>query len=231
MARNPHAWHPFGQLGGPPSLLLCYSRTAWGQMVEATTEPPKKKPDPVTSETVVIWGLRLWQVVGIFAIFVLSIIITLCCIFKCRIPRTKKEIEARYAKRQAAKTYADKLDTVPPLNELTEIPGAQAPEEKKEEVPTVSKKVDAQKKKEGPKDSKKKKEGGKPGKEGSQKEGKEGNKKKQSETTKGAETQPEGKKKGPEGSGGKEKPKGSPTAGGKGGGNPKPPAKKPPQKK
>lgn len=50
-------------------------------------------------------------------------VITLCCIFKCRIPRTKKEIEARYAQRQAAKTYADKLDTVPPLNELTEIPG------------------------------------------------------------------------------------------------------------
>lgn len=50
-------------------------------------------------------------------------VITLCCIFKCRIPRTKKEIEARYAQRQAAKTYADKLETVPPLNELTEIPG------------------------------------------------------------------------------------------------------------
>uniref|UniRef100_A0A8C4Y2Z9 Transmembrane inner ear expressed protein n=1 Tax=Gopherus evgoodei TaxID=1825980 RepID=A0A8C4Y2Z9_9SAUR len=89
----------------------------------ATTEPPKKKPDPVTSETVVFWGLRLWQVIGIFAIFVLGVIITLCCIFKCRIPRTKKEIEARYAQRQAAKTYADKLETVPPLNELTEIPG------------------------------------------------------------------------------------------------------------
>lgn len=40
---------------------------------QATTEPPKKKPDPVTSETVVIWGLRLWQVIGIFAIFVLAV--------------------------------------------------------------------------------------------------------------------------------------------------------------
>ncbi|KFZ62318.1 Transmembrane inner ear expressed protein, partial [Antrostomus carolinensis] len=127
---------------------------------QATTEPPKKKPDPVTSETVVIWGLRLWQVIGIFAIFVLAVIITLCCIFKCRIPRTKKEIEARYAQRQAAKTYADKLETVPPLNELTEIPGAQVAEEKKEEVPTVSGKVDkAQGKKDGSKVSKKKKDG------------------------------------------------------------------------
>ncbi|NXO00236.1 TMIE protein, partial [Rhinopomastus cyanomelas] len=124
---------------------------------QATTAPPKKKPDPVTSETVVIWGLRLWQVIGIFAIFVLAVIITLCCIFKCRIPRTRKEIEARYAQRQAAKNYADKLDTVPPLNELTEIPGAQPTEEKKEEeVPTVSGKVDKEKGKKDSKDSKKK---------------------------------------------------------------------------
>uniref|UniRef100_A0A8C5MAD2 Transmembrane inner ear expressed protein n=1 Tax=Leptobrachium leishanense TaxID=445787 RepID=A0A8C5MAD2_9ANUR len=91
--------------------------------IDAPTEPPKKKPDPVTSETVVFWGLRLWQVIGVFSIFVLGVIITLCCIFKCRIPRTKKEIEARYAQRQAGKEYADKLESVPPLNELTEIPG------------------------------------------------------------------------------------------------------------
>ncbi|KAM9501346.1 transmembrane inner ear expressed protein [Clarias gariepinus] len=86
------------------------------------TDPPPK-PDPITSETVVFWGLRLWQVVGIFSMFVLAIIITLCCIFKCRVPRTKKEIEARHAQRLAAKTYANTLETVPPLNELTEIPG------------------------------------------------------------------------------------------------------------
>ncbi|XP_058250127.1 transmembrane inner ear expressed protein isoform X2 [Hemibagrus wyckioides] len=86
------------------------------------TDPPPK-PDPITSETVVFWGLRLWQVVGIFSMFVLVIIITLCCIFKCRVPRTKKEIEARHAQRQAAKSYANTLETVPPLNELTEIPG------------------------------------------------------------------------------------------------------------
>uniref|UniRef100_A0A8C4SA20 Transmembrane inner ear n=1 Tax=Erpetoichthys calabaricus TaxID=27687 RepID=A0A8C4SA20_ERPCA len=92
----------------------------------ATTSPPRKKPDPVTSETVVFWGLRLWQVIGVFSMFVLAVIITLCCIFKCRIPRTKKEIEARYAQRQAAKKYASKLDTVPPLDELTEIPGGKS---------------------------------------------------------------------------------------------------------
>ncbi|XP_013037861.3 transmembrane inner ear expressed protein isoform X2 [Anser cygnoides] len=234
MAWDPPLQHPFFWMK-PSSLFLSCSRTAMAQLIEATTEPPKKKPDPVTSETVVIWGLRLWQVIGIFAIFVLAVIITLCCIFKCRIPRTKKEIEARYAQRQAAKTYADKLETVPPLNELTEIPGAQAAEEKKEDVPTVSGKVDkAQGKKEGSKGSKKK-DGEKDQKEGSKKEGKDAKKKEGEKGEKGGKGE-----KGEKGSndkkqgGGKKcekegeaaKSGGSTKTNGKAGGNAKAPAKK-----
>ncbi|KAL6491323.1 hypothetical protein MHYP_G00016680 [Metynnis hypsauchen] len=104
-------------------LMSLLSWRGW-QYIELLPTDPPPKPDPITSETVVFWGLRLWQVVGIFSMFILAIIITLCCIFKCRIPRTKKEIEARHAQRQAAKTYANTLETVPPLNELTEVPGA-----------------------------------------------------------------------------------------------------------
>ncbi|XP_033993438.1 transmembrane inner ear expressed protein [Trematomus bernacchii] len=141
------------------------------------TDPPKK-PDPTTSESVVFWGLRLWQVIAIFSVFVLAIIITLCCIFKCRIPRTKKEIEARNVQRQAAKKYANTLETVPPLNELTEIPGS-AKVEEKEEVTTVSGKVDAdkgdKKTKEGKKDGKAAK-GGKDEKDPSTKKGEKGEK-------------------------------------------------------
>ncbi|KAJ4936776.1 hypothetical protein JOQ06_001362 [Pogonophryne albipinna] len=141
------------------------------------TDPPKK-PDPITSESVVFWGLRLWQVIAIFSVFVLAIIITLCCIFKCRIPRTKKEIEARNVQRQAAKKYANTLETVPPLNELTEIPGS-AKVEEKEEVTTVSGKVDAdkgdKKTKEGKKDGKAAK-GGKDEKDPSTKKGEKGEK-------------------------------------------------------
>ncbi|XP_033961329.1 transmembrane inner ear expressed protein [Pseudochaenichthys georgianus] len=141
------------------------------------TDPPKK-PDPITSESVVFWGLRLWQVIAIFSVFVLAIIITLCCIFKCRIPRTKKEIEARNVQRQAAKKYANTLETVPPLNELTEIPGS-AKVAEKEEVTTVSGKVDAdkgdKKTKEGKKDGKAAK-GGKDEKDSSTKKGEKGEK-------------------------------------------------------
>ncbi|KAG8014233.1 Transmembrane inner ear expressed protein [Nibea albiflora] len=104
------------------------------------TDPPPK-PDPLTSESIVFWGLRLWQIIAIFAVFGLAVVITLCCIFKCRIPRTRKEIEARSQQRLAAKKYANTLETVPPLNELTEIPGS-TPDASA--VQTVSEQVQSQ---------------------------------------------------------------------------------------
>ncbi|XP_033914397.2 transmembrane inner ear expressed protein-like [Acipenser ruthenus] len=124
-------------LGTISVLLSLYMSIVVPQILdpEFGTSPPKKKPDPVTSETVVFWGLRLWQVIGVFSMFVLAVIITLCCIFKCRIPRTKKEIEARFAQRQAAKKYADTLETVPPLSELTDIPGGSSDSAS---LPTIS---------------------------------------------------------------------------------------------
>ncbi|DAA16811.1 TPA: transmembrane inner ear-like [Bos taurus] len=113
-----------------------------------STAPPKPKPPPLTKETVVFWDMRLWHVVGIFSLFVLSIIITLCCVFNCRVPRTRKEIEARYLQRKAAKMYTDKLETVPPLNELTEIPGEEKKKKKKDSVDTVAIKVEEDEKNE-----------------------------------------------------------------------------------
>ncbi|KAL0966242.1 hypothetical protein UPYG_G00292790 [Umbra pygmaea] len=129
-------------LGFGAALLSIYFSAVLSQVPDPELLPtdPPKKPDPVTSETVVFWGLRLWQVIGIFSMFILAVIITLCCIFKCRIPRTKKEIEARHALRVAAKDYANTLETVPPLNELTEIPGA-IPD--MASLPTVSEQVQA----------------------------------------------------------------------------------------
>lgn len=75
-------------------------------------------------------------------------VITLCCVFNCRVPRTRKEIEARYLQRKAAKMYTDKLETVPPLNELTEIPGEDKKKKKKDSVDTVAIKVEEDEKNE-----------------------------------------------------------------------------------
>nr|XP_010958402.1 PREDICTED: transmembrane inner ear expressed protein [Camelus bactrianus] len=132
---------------GSPDLWPCLAAVA-GQLVEPSTAPPKPKPPPLTKETVVFWDMRLWHVVGIFSLFVLSIIITLCCVFNCRVPRTRKEIEARYLQRKAAKMYTDKLETVPPLNELTEVPGEDKKKKKKDSVDTVAIKVEEDEKNE-----------------------------------------------------------------------------------
>ncbi|XP_017523797.1 transmembrane inner ear expressed protein [Manis javanica] len=141
MAQHWRGAEPRWSLGGAV-LGVCLAGVA-GQLVEPSTAPPKPKPPPLTKETVVFWDMRLWHVVGIFSLFVLSIIITLCCVFNCRVPRTRKEIEARYLQRKAAKMYTDKLETVPPLNELTEIPGEDKKKKKKKDsVDTVAIKVE-----------------------------------------------------------------------------------------
>ncbi|KAM4552144.1 transmembrane inner ear expressed protein isoform 1-T1 [Odontesthes bonariensis] len=208
----------------PPQLLL----RGWGAVLlsqclssvfsqvpdpELLPTDPPKKPDPVTSETVVFWGLRLWQVIGIFAMFALAVVITLCCIFKCRIPRTKKEIEARHAQRLAAKKYANTLETVPPLNELTEVPGSAKPEVK-EEVTTVSGKVDAEKGEKKTKEGKKEVKSAKEGK-GDEKDG--STKKKAEKGEKGAPKKEAGDGKGKKSDKGEKSEKGG-KGGAKGGG-------------
>ncbi|XP_072426162.1 transmembrane inner ear expressed protein [Chiloscyllium punctatum] len=197
---------------------------------DSTTVPPKK-PDPVTSETVVFWGLRLWQVIGVFSIFVLAVIIVLCCIFKCRIPRTKKEIEARYAQRQAAKRYANTLDNVPPLNELTEMPGAAVEAEKKTEIPTVSAKVPADgSKKDVKKNEGQKKDGTQGDKDGSKGESKNGANKK-GEGRKGVAQKGTAQKGAGAKIGGGANAKGNAKAAGKAGVNAKGGPRKPPAKR
>ena len=54
-------------------------------------------------------------------------VITLCCVFNCRVPRTRKEIEARYLQRKAAKMYTDKLETVPPSTSSQRSPEVSRP--------------------------------------------------------------------------------------------------------
>ena len=87
--------------------------------IDVPTAWPQEREDPCIQRHNGFWPLSP----AVYILLPSTSVITLCCIFKCRIPRTKKEIEARNAQRLAAKSYADTLETVPPLSELTEIPG------------------------------------------------------------------------------------------------------------
>ncbi|CAB1326424.1 unnamed protein product, partial [Coregonus sp. 'balchen'] len=115
-------------IGGSAALLLHLHCILPGPRPRAFTDRSPKEARPSHFRNSCVLGTAVMAV------------ITLCCIFKCRIPRTKKEIEARHAQRVAAKDYANTLETVPPLNELTEIPGA-LPDTAS--LPTVSEQVQA----------------------------------------------------------------------------------------
>lgn len=62
-------WVPLG-LGPSPWPL---PGSLFSLDLQPSTAPPKPKPPPLTKETVVFWDMRLWHVVGIFSLFVLSI--------------------------------------------------------------------------------------------------------------------------------------------------------------
>ncbi|XP_019634987.1 PREDICTED: uncharacterized protein LOC109477974 [Branchiostoma belcheri] len=82
-----------------------------------------KKVEPITAETVVLGPLRLWQLIAIVVTGVSSIVITACCFSKCRIPRTKKEIEARNAKRENPMGYMNQVA----MPQQQQQPGAPRP--------------------------------------------------------------------------------------------------------
>nr|XP_039257616.1 uncharacterized protein LOC120334215 [Styela clava] len=63
----------------------------------------KRNRETIGSETVLLWGLRLWQIVAMVLTGLIIITVGFCCVCKCRIPRKMKEIEADHEKRQTYK--------------------------------------------------------------------------------------------------------------------------------
>ena len=74
---------------------------------------PFQPPDPGFLEMEVIAGFRVWQLAFMGAMAILILIIVLCCLFRCRIPRTKQEIEADVARKKVTKTFSKHLERLP----------------------------------------------------------------------------------------------------------------------
>lgn len=64
-------------------------------------------------ELEVIAGFRVWQLAFMGVLAILCLIIVLCCIFRCRIPRTKQEIEADCARKKVTKQFSSHLLRIP----------------------------------------------------------------------------------------------------------------------
>lgn len=60
-----------------------------------------------------IAGFRVWQLAFMGVLALLCLIIVLCCIFRCRIPRTKQEIEADCARKKVTRQFSNHLLKIP----------------------------------------------------------------------------------------------------------------------
>ncbi|XP_066974345.1 uncharacterized protein [Macrobrachium rosenbergii] len=60
-----------------------------------------------------IWGsFRRWHVLFLSCLTGLAITMFFCCLFKCRVPRTKQEIEANFVRRNLAKKFHRQLKII-----------------------------------------------------------------------------------------------------------------------
>lgn len=80
------------------------------------------KPDTGFLEIEVIAGFRVWQLAFMGATAIMCIIIVMCCFMRCRIPRTKQEIEADVARKKVTKQFSKHLEKIPiELMELEKV--------------------------------------------------------------------------------------------------------------
>ncbi|KAK3109179.1 hypothetical protein FSP39_024740 [Pinctada imbricata] len=63
----------------------------------------------VNAESLVIGPIRLWHVCGMVLVFVMAIIITLCCCVDVRIPRKRQEIDEGYQQRKLNNKYGERF--------------------------------------------------------------------------------------------------------------------------
>ncbi|KAA0199921.1 hypothetical protein HAZT_HAZT011632 [Hyalella azteca] len=64
-------------------------------------------------EEQVVWGaFRRWHVIGISSLACLTFVCLLCRVLNCRVPRTKQEIEANYARRKLTNKFWHELRAI-----------------------------------------------------------------------------------------------------------------------
>ncbi|KPM07692.1 hypothetical protein QR98_0061910 [Sarcoptes scabiei] len=78
------------QRSTPPPIVVCQS-------------PIDLTVDSSWLETVVLGDFRIWHIIFSGLGILISIAVVLCCLFRCRIPRTKQEIEADYTRKKITK--------------------------------------------------------------------------------------------------------------------------------
>ncbi|KAG8199535.1 hypothetical protein JTE90_009376 [Oedothorax gibbosus] len=63
-------------------------------------------------EKEVIMGFRVWQLMFLAMAGLITVVVLLCCFMKCRVPRTKQEIEADFKRKEITRRFRFLLDRV-----------------------------------------------------------------------------------------------------------------------
>ena len=83
-------------------------------------------------EREVIAGFRVWQLGFFSGVAFLCLVIALCCIYPCRIPRTIQEIEADFARKHLAEQFTEHLRKLSIKKELGDaLPAVTAMEQQR----------------------------------------------------------------------------------------------------
>lgn len=64
-------------------------------------------------EVVVTGGFKVWHIIFIIIAFVVTLVVIYCCFHRCRIPRTKQEIEADLMRSNMTNKFRDFLQELP----------------------------------------------------------------------------------------------------------------------
>ncbi|RWS26572.1 hypothetical protein B4U80_04946 [Leptotrombidium deliense] len=94
-------------------------------------------------EKTLIGDFKVWQLAFMAVAAFLILIIVLCCLFRCRIPRTKQEIEADFKRRRITKQFRKHLNKLPvdETDLIKVLPKVQELEEQKIQKGLIEKKL------------------------------------------------------------------------------------------
>ncbi|XP_063849901.1 uncharacterized protein LOC135094068 [Scylla paramamosain] len=83
------------------------------EIIPNTTASCEEGCAPRPWEEEEVWGaFRRWHILALTSLAVLAITMVFCCACRCRVPRTKQEIEANHIRRNLAKKFHRQLKII-----------------------------------------------------------------------------------------------------------------------
>ncbi|KAL1427978.1 hypothetical protein MTO96_000318 [Rhipicephalus appendiculatus] len=100
-------------LGRQPGCTSCPLSTAFDRTLTECVPSLHVEDTADWLEQDVIAGFRVWQLMFLSLGGLIVVVVVMCCFMKCRIPRTKQEIEADFHRKKLTQVFRKHLNKVP----------------------------------------------------------------------------------------------------------------------